>query len=204
MLRLILGLTGSAIGAYVGTYLREKAKGLATKEDIGEITRRVEEAKKQYAHDLAEITEALKARTGMRMLAGERRLEAHQQAYTLWNKMLNTIHTSDVPDVLIEGARWWEQNALYLEAEPREAFRVALRAFGHHADLLTTLGRNGAVEAVEANMEKIRILGDVIARACELPRLVEGERIEPQSEATSFGNPTIIQKPPPPDSRGNN
>jgi hypothetical protein len=199
VLELILGLIGGSAGAYLGTYLREKAKGLATKEDIGEITKRVEDAKKQYTHDLADVTEALKARTGMRMLAGERRLQAHQEAYALWNEMLNTVHTDAVAGVLIKGARWWEHNALYLEAEPREAFRVALRAFGTHADHISMLrGTEGAVAQIQANMEKIRSLGDVIAKACELPRLVEGERIEVPTGNTPFGKPALTQTPPSP------
>ncbi|KLU25388.1 hypothetical protein EOS_15460 [Caballeronia mineralivorans PML1(12)] len=45
LISLILTLTVAGGGAYLGSYLREKGKSLATKEDIGKITAIVEEVK---------------------------------------------------------------------------------------------------------------------------------------------------------------
>lgn len=47
----ILWFVLAGLGAYFAVYLREKGKNLATKEDIGEITDRVEKVKLEYAKD---------------------------------------------------------------------------------------------------------------------------------------------------------
>ena len=66
---------------FLGDYLGEKAKNLATREDIGAITRIVQETKQTFAQDLARLSEELRAQTSMRLLAAEKRLEAHQEVY---------------------------------------------------------------------------------------------------------------------------
>lgn len=173
MIVFLLALLGSAIGAYVGTYLREKGRNLATREDIGEITARVESAKSEYARDLARVTEALKAQTGMRLLAGERRLQAHQEAYAHWSKLRHHAADEKGLDMALEAAAWWDNNALYLEAEPRELFMKAVVAAGYHFELIDTNRGQGQEEAakVVANMDTIRALGPALVRACELPPL---------------------------------
>ena len=44
-----------SIGIYIRQYINEKAKNLATKEDIASLTNIVEEVKFQFAHDLEKI-----------------------------------------------------------------------------------------------------------------------------------------------------
>ena len=51
----ILSLIIVAIGIYLKQYINEKAKNLATKEDIASLTNIVEEVKFQFAHDLEKI-----------------------------------------------------------------------------------------------------------------------------------------------------
>jgi hypothetical protein len=195
MLELILVLVVSALGAYVGTYLREKAKGLATKEDVGEITKRVEEARRQYTHDLATVTEALKARTGMRMLAGERRLATHQEAYRRWHLLLRSAPLNAGASVADDCLQWWRENALFLDAGPRERFLDACGAAGNHCFLITLNRGSGpdGSQAVVDNMNVIRSAGPAIVGACELPALKEDEGS--QSDR-GFGTPGVIQLPP--------
>ena len=98
-------IAASALAAYLGTYLREKGKNLATSEDISKITDKVEEVKRQHQ----EVIENLKAGHQLRMLAAERRLQAHQEAFVLWRKILR----SDPADwkecwpVIQECQSWW-------------------------------------------------------------------------------------------------
>ena len=47
----ILFVVLSGIASYLAIYLREKGKNLATKEDIGEITDRVEKVKLDYSKE---------------------------------------------------------------------------------------------------------------------------------------------------------
>ena len=54
---LVIALAGAVALArwYLPSYLAEKAKGLATKEDIAEITREVEQVRHEYARHLEEL-----------------------------------------------------------------------------------------------------------------------------------------------------
>jgi hypothetical protein len=49
---LVLVLITSGVGAYLGTYLREKGRNVATKEDIAEITEKVEQVRVQLTGGL--------------------------------------------------------------------------------------------------------------------------------------------------------
>jgi len=65
----ILFITLSGLASYFAVYFREKGKNLATKEDIGEITKRIEEAKLDSAKELHRFQVAssglLKKRAGV-------------------------------------------------------------------------------------------------------------------------------------------
>jgi len=49
----MLSVTGAAIGAYAGSYLREKGKNLATHEDIDRVVRATEDIKAQVSGELS-------------------------------------------------------------------------------------------------------------------------------------------------------
>jgi len=53
----------------------------------------------------------------LRLAALEKRLEAHQHAYTLWRKLGNSIHEGTLESVYFECEEWWDQNCLYLSPE---------------------------------------------------------------------------------------
>jgi hypothetical protein len=67
-------------------YLGEKGENLATKEDIGHITDKIEAIKTQYAL----LVEAAKIDNQLRVAALDARLQKAQQAFTLWRKLLNS------------------------------------------------------------------------------------------------------------------
>jgi hypothetical protein len=49
----------AAVGAYLGSYLREKAKNLATKEDVTGLTELVETVRRQHAERLETFKKSL-------------------------------------------------------------------------------------------------------------------------------------------------
>ncbi len=100
---------------YMSAYLLEKGKNLATREDIEEITEKVEAIRAQHAS----LVEELKARHQLRLAAVDRRLHAHQEAFTLWRKLMAVVHSDQVIKVVQECQTWWEQNCVYLEPKVR-------------------------------------------------------------------------------------
>ncbi len=117
---------------YLESYLTEKGKNLATKEDIQDITHQVEAIKNQYA----QLLEEQKARNQLRLAAIDRRLQAHQEAYALWRKMIAYVHSDKNADVVMECQTWWSQNCVYLGERARAAFRDAYEAAYDHPDLV--------------------------------------------------------------------
>ena len=152
-------------------YLSEKGKNLATKEDIAKITNEIERVKSQYAV----LLEELKAKHQLRLAAIDRRLEAHQEAFTLWRELMNHVHTKDVGKAVLKCQAWWEKNCLYLEPEVREAFSDAYSAAHTHSALVK--GREN-VEPVKENWQRIIKAGQIILQAAQLPGLTTTEKKE--------------------------
>src|SRR5438093_1995517 len=84
--------------SYLPSYLAEKAKNLATREDIARITDEIERVKSQYAL----LLEELRAQHQLRLAAADRRLEAHQEAFTLWAKLVSHTHQDSISAVVAE------------------------------------------------------------------------------------------------------
>jgi hypothetical protein len=103
-------------------YLGEKAKNLATKEDIGEITREVESVK----HDYNALLEHLKVRNQLRMAALDKRLQVHQEAFTKWHRLISAIGEDQMEAAAKECRDWWTLNCIYLEPKIRDGLLEAV------------------------------------------------------------------------------
>lgn len=169
-MELILGLIAAGIGAFIGTYVREKAKGLATREDIGGLTAIVEGIKTQNAIEIAQITEVLRSQSTLRAAVLEQRMEAHQAAYRLASLMFHNTHNEDVgrKGVEKELRDFWLESCLYLDAPVRDAFDSAWTAFLVHKTM-TMRGNRFTVEQITTNFAKIEALSPAIVRATSLP-----------------------------------
>lgn len=163
-------------------YLSEKGKNLATKEDIAEITSKVEDVKELYSkrlkdleHQNALVLEQLRAQHQLRLAAVERRLAAHQEAFTLWRRLLGVVHTEQVHSVVLECQDWWDKNCLYLSGEARDSFNRAYFAAASHRDLTQA---RADVQHVTSNWDLVMKAGADIVAGVELPSLGarEGER----------------------------
>ena len=172
---LTIGVCALLWRSYAPAYVAEKGKNLATREDIAEITRRIEEVKATYViqtkaleHQNALLLERIKGTQALRMAAAEKRLAAHQDAFSLWRKLFFSVHSDKVHKVVLECQSWWEQNCLYLSAEARDAFNRAYGAAGNHREL--SQDRNNSAE-LKSNFEVIRSAGDSIVAGAALPSL---------------------------------
>lgn len=120
----------AAATAYWGAYSAEKAKNRATKDDIKEITTKVEEVRNEFNTQLANLN----AHHQLRLLAAERRMQAHQDASYWWNKLFCALTASDetFKELHKQAENWFRKNDLFLGKETRSAFFVALCGFTRH------------------------------------------------------------------------
>ena len=158
------------LGAILGGYLRQKGKNFATKEDAAEITRKVEEVRTEFTTRMEEvlqqnrlILEVHRTRNQLRLAAIGRRLRAHQEAYTLWRRLISNAHNRQtINAIVIECQNWWDTNCIYLEPAVREAFYHSYIAASLHADLVQ--GRADA-EEIRRNWSVITRTGELIPEA---------------------------------------
>jgi len=114
----------SLLKYFFSSYASEKGRNLATKQDIAEITNKIEEVKHQYNL----IIEQFKGRNQLRLAALDKRLEVHQQAYSLLSELSSSImNKKDVRIIAQKCGDWWWEHCLYLDAEARGAFWSAFR-----------------------------------------------------------------------------
>jgi len=70
-----IGAIGLLLYRYLPAYASEKGKNLATKEDIADITKRIEQVKSSYAHELEGVRAAIGSRLGIHQFRYQREFE---------------------------------------------------------------------------------------------------------------------------------
>lgn len=149
---------------YLSSYLAQKGQNLATKEDIEEITRKIEDVKLTFALPLEEF----KSRNQLKLVALERRLQVHQEAFTLWREVYGALHTEEIGKVILRCQDWWEKKCLYLEPEVRNSFVAAYGAANTQRMLVQSLQN---YETINANMKVVTDFPNILFKAMELPLL---------------------------------
>lgn len=186
-------LTSSLVSFVLGMlfrgYLNKKGENLATKEDIAEITDKVEQAKSEYTERLEEIKqqnrlllEHAQYKNQLRLAALDRRLEVHQQAFVLWQKLMDVLYDREkIDEVIRECQDWWVRNNLYLEEEAGRAFRIAYHSASTYCQIYTELREADSTErqrregVLSESWKSVNDAGEAIVKAVELPSLVEEE-----------------------------
>ncbi|MFM0471307.1 hypothetical protein [Paraburkholderia strydomiana] len=168
-----LMLTAGLAGGILGGYLSEKGKNLATRQDIGQLTRLVEDIKNEHIREI----EMLKSTHQLRVAAIDRRLQAHQEAFALWRDLMQSLETENAVKTVVKCDRWWSDNCLYLEAAAREAFSNAYWS----AQIYGQVKRRGSFSDRDSRVltDRLQIMaeaGNTIIKAVELPGLSEAER----------------------------
>lgn len=136
----ILSLLGLAalwllLKRYLPSYVVEKGKNLATKEDIADITERIESVKASYAADLEGVRAAITSRLGVHQFRYQREydllLQLSEKVVTLRDAALALRPTGEFvdPDESADARRlrkWQRYHAagrdLYVFYEARQAF----------------------------------------------------------------------------------
>jgi hypothetical protein len=164
--------------SFLPSYLSEKAKNLATKEDVEVITDKIERVRGQYAENLQNLIhqnslliEEMRGRQQLRLAAVDKRLQAHQEAFSLWRKLVASVHKDSVWEVVLE-CQWWDNNCLYLGPEARAAFNTAYRCASNHKEFSKDRSNS---QLVKDNWKDIVDAGEAIVKSAELPSLGEKE-----------------------------
>ena len=157
------------ITSFFGSYIRRKGQNLATKEDISEITKKIEGIRADYAKKI----ETFSHHNRLKMAALDKRLEAHQQAYTLWLQLRRSVHNKDKNiDMVIKCQNWWKENCLYLDMESRKTFIASIHAVALHPDLT---GGQATKDEVLENWKYINECGEMLIKGAGLPSFGENE-----------------------------
>jgi len=163
-----LGVAWLFLRSYLPSYFSKKAENLATREDIAAITHEIEDVKTQYAV----LIEETKAKHQLRLAALDHRLQAHQEAFTLWRELLGSIHTEKIGKVVLTCQEWWEKNCLYLEPKVRDAFVAAYSAaHSHHVYIQA----QADAKIITENWDLIIKFPNILFEAVQLPPLSEIE-----------------------------
>lgn len=150
-------------------YLSEKGKNLATKDDISEITDKIESVKAEYSKEI----ETFLHHNRLKLAAFDRRLETYQQAYTLWLKLRRSVHNKEKSfEMVIECQKWWENNCIYLDSNSRNDFIDSIHAVALHPDLT---GGKATKDEVKENWEYINKCGESLLKGAGLPSIGENE-----------------------------
>lgn len=147
----------------LGAYAAERLKGVATKADVADITRIVEDVRAMFAQRAAEQEQ----RYRLQLAALDRRLEVLQQAYVQWWRLYDAVYTPRVHEIFDEAHEWYRQHCIYLGREVAIAFWEAARAARIHLEL--TQKPDVTDDAKRKNWEKLASCGDKIAAAAGLP-----------------------------------
>lgn len=168
---LIVWVALTALGAFFGSYLREKGKNTATKEDIKGVTQSI----KEIEHQFDQRIEDLRGKHALRMAAADKRLAVHQGAHSRIHKLVMNLHQDSIRDIFSECQNWWTENSLYLAPDAREAFLVACNSALNHRDFL----KGGFTDdQITKNWNRITGAADVIAQGVELPPLGKRDFME--------------------------
>lgn len=152
---------------FVPSYLAEKGRNLATKEDIATITREMERVR----HEYGVLLEELKARNQMRAASLDRRLQAHQEAFSHWRSLV--AGSAERSTAIIECDSWWEKNCLYLEPAVSKAFFEAYRNARLHDEFLQI---RADAKLIKETYEEMLAFPDVLFECVKLPPLTASER----------------------------
>ena len=95
---------------------------------------------------------------------------------------MGVVHdNASIGEVIMECQDWWVENNLYLDAEARQAFRIAYNSASTYCQIYTELREADSTErqrrekALSESWESVVYAGEAIVKAVELPGLVEEE-----------------------------
>ncbi|MEW6652914.1 MAG: hypothetical protein AB1394_05520 [Bacteroidota bacterium] len=118
-------------------------------------------------------------KTKFRLVAIEKRLQTHQEAFSWWYKLIWVIHSpsNDRIPVITEARKFWLNNCLYLERKTRKEFDIIIKLVDGYSDKLQHA--KITLDSKEKEIIRQEYLGDW-NRIFQLPELIQSEvELEP-------------------------
>lgn len=122
----------------------------------------------------------------LRLAAIDKRLEVHQEAYTMWRELIAKVHEPrEIGEYVMKCQDWWYKNCLYLSPNARESFKSAYSAAFSHLDFINSrkiiLHKPNSNEnelsqmndIIIKNWQKVIDAGDIIVAGVDLPEINE-------------------------------
>lgn len=122
-------------------------------------------------------------RSQLRIAVLDKRLNAHQVAYALWDEIKRAVHDKDknkINDLHRKAYEFWKDNCLYLDGPSRKAFKPCMTAAINlnqqlQIDLQIQPNKHEIIRLIEENWEKVRKLGKTLEEGVLLPTLGDDE-----------------------------
>lgn len=177
----LMALCFAALGAWISrrlgkvadSYLSEKAKNLATKKDIGNLTRIVEDVKIEYST----LIETIRSRNSLKMAALDKRLEVHQEAVKLCIETTRKLaNEQETLEHLHKLGQFYINNCIYLNKVASKAFWDSYSAAGLYHVMLDSSKQTQHPDEIQ----KVKQLRDQIYKA---PNIIIAEfELPPMSD----------------------
>ena len=120
------------------------------------------------------------------LAALDKRLQVHQEAYTLWCQTFRLVYKKEeLMELLPKAEKWWDNNCLFLDTKSRQAFRAHLFAVGIHNDLVEDSPRPWSKETLaelRANWGTMEQLGPMLAEGVNLTGDLEIHKKDPRKD----------------------
>jgi len=114
----------------------------------------------------------------LKLAALEKRLDAHQKAFSIWRRIVFNLYKDTIGDVVIEAQNWWENNCLYLGVKSRAAFFHCLNFAVHHSDMRKSRNREyDYKKEIKESWDTIMLPGKTLVEEVNLPSFGEEEFI---------------------------
>jgi hypothetical protein len=109
----------------------------------------------------------------LRLAGLSERLRTHQEAYSLWRKLLCNGGRDEIMGVTKECQEWWDNNCIYLSEDARKAF---YKAFHSASDHLLSMKNKESAALIKQQWTNVVEAGRIIVAGVNLPSIGNEEK----------------------------
>jgi len=204
---IVLSVGIFAFKGILSPFLSKMAEDFAERLGARKKTQIIEEIRQKFSKEIKGIEretslqlEEMRANSQLRVANADKRMKAHQEAYSLWLELVETVgmDPESSQKTMDKCLNWWKNNCIYLSQELNAAFYKTYWAVRNHSILLDMVGKYRECEKlerqepdskrktrkyefekiekeIEENFWRIQDLGNLIRESVQLPALSSKE-----------------------------